>query len=103
MAIFGCPPELEQYRVTLKGEAGEFAGGPQNGLLMVKDKGLTIVFTNNLDDGDWEHVTVTARGHGLIATSIASDKVRINSNGTSSSSNWIRACISTYLLLLGDG
>jgi hypothetical protein len=56
--VFGCPPELEQYRVAGNGAAREFAGDSQNGLLAVKDMDLMIVFAAT-EDG--EQVSVTGR------------------------------------------
>lgn len=55
---FGCPPELEQYRITVNGAAREFAGDSQHGLLAVKDRGLMIVFAAT--EGG-EQVCVTGR------------------------------------------
>lgn len=52
---FGCPPELDKYRITtVSGDIGD----SQNGLLAVKDRGLMIVFAVT-EDG--EQVSVTGR------------------------------------------
>ncbi len=52
---FGCPESLEQYRVEA---AGYEQQDRQNGMIMVKPKGLGVIFSNG---GDWEHVSVSRR------------------------------------------
>jgi len=53
---FGCPEKLEQYRMILDGYE---CGDSQNGALMIKPRGLKVIFSNGLD---WEHVSVSRRG-----------------------------------------
>lgn len=52
---FECPKELEQYRVYPEGYEKQ---NPQNGMLLIKSRGLGIIFSNG---GDWEHVSVSRR------------------------------------------
>ena len=49
--MFGCPPDLEQYRMQYEG----FAGDVYNGLLHIKQMGLAVMFS---DGEGWQHVSV---------------------------------------------
>ncbi len=52
---FGCPRLLEPYR---EHPPGYEKGNRQNGMLMIRNKGLAVIFS----DGDgWEHVSVSRR------------------------------------------
>jgi len=52
--LMSCPERLEWYRVVLHGHVGD----NENGAMLIKPKGLMIMFSSGLD---WEHVSVSKR------------------------------------------
>lgn len=51
---FFCPLEMNKYRVSLFGDYGDM----NNGILIVRDRGLHIQFSNGMD---WDHVSVSRK------------------------------------------
>ena len=51
--VFACPEKLEQYRVNPDGYE---LGDSQNGMLIIKPRGLRVIFSNG---AGWEHVSVS--------------------------------------------
>lgn len=52
---FGCPDDLEQWRVH---PAGYEKGNAQNGLLMIRQMGLNVIFSDGMG---WQHVSVSRK------------------------------------------
>jgi len=51
---FFCPLDMNKYRINLFGDRGDM----NNGILVIKDKGLRIQFSNGMD---WDHVSVSRK------------------------------------------